>query len=78
MKDLVHSIVTNLVDHEDKVQVSQVDGVESSIIEVRVENGDVGKIIGKNGNTAKSIRTLMKAVGKKNNRRYNLNILSEQ
>lgn len=76
MKDLIRSIVTNLVDHEDHVRINQIDGTESSIIEVKVQDSDVGKIIGKNGNTANSIRTLLKAVGKKNNRRYSLEIIS--
>jgi predicted RNA-binding protein YlqC (UPF0109 family) len=78
MRDLVESIVKNLVDHEGKVEVNLLDGSDSSIIQVKVEVGDVGKIIGKNGNTARSIRTLLKAVGKKNNRRYTLNIISDE
>lgn len=75
MKDLVETIVKSLVDKEEDVNVKQVDGTNSSIIEVGVNKDDLGKVIGKQGNTAKAIRTILKATGKKNNRKYNLNLL---
>lgn len=75
MKDLIKTIVTNLVDNEDDVEISQLDGTYSSIIEVKVNKDDVGKIIGKEGNTAKSIRTILKAVGKKHNKVFKLEII---
>ena len=75
MKELVETIVKSLVDNEEDVRVKQVDGTTSSIIEVDVNKDDVGKVIGKQGNTAKAIRTILKATGKKNNRKYNLNLL---
>ena len=75
MKDLVQTIVKSLVDDESAVEVTQLDGVNSSIIEVKVTQDDVGKIIGKQGNTARSIRTILKAAGKKNNRVYKFEII---
>jgi predicted RNA-binding protein YlqC (UPF0109 family) len=75
MKELVETIVKSLVDHETEVSVKQVDGTTSSIIEVNVNKDDVGKVIGKQGNTAKAIRTILKASGKKQNRKFSLNLV---
>jgi predicted RNA-binding protein YlqC (UPF0109 family) len=67
--------VKSLVDHESDVVVKQLDGTNTSIIEVGVNKEDVGKVIGKQGNTAKAIRTILKASGKKNSHKYNLILL---
>lgn len=75
MRELVETIVKSLVDHEGEVNVKQVDGTASSIIEVNVNKDDVGKVIGKQGNTAKAIRTILKASGKKQNRKFSLNLV---
>jgi predicted RNA-binding protein YlqC (UPF0109 family) len=75
MRELVETIVKSLVDHESEVSVKQVDGTTSSIIEVNVNKDDVGKVIGKQGNTAKAIRTILKASGKKQNRMFRLNLV---
>ena len=75
MKDLVEEIAKALVDAPDEVQVKEVAGEQSTVFELRVAPDDLGKVIGKQGRTARSIRTLLGAVGTKMNRRYSLEIL---
>lgn len=75
MKDLVEEIAKALVDAPDEVQVREVAGEQVTVFELRVAPDDLGKVIGKQGRTARSIRTLLGAVGTKLNRRYSLEIL---
>jgi predicted RNA-binding protein YlqC (UPF0109 family) len=75
MKDLVEDIAKALVDTPEEVSVRQVDGEQVTVLELRVAPGDLGKIIGKQGRTARSIRTLLGAAGMKLNRRFTLEIL---
>jgi predicted RNA-binding protein YlqC (UPF0109 family) len=75
MKQLVEDIAKALVDSPDEVVVREVDGEQATLIELRVAPADVGKVIGKQGRTARSIRTLLNAVGMKLNRRFTLEIL---
>lgn len=75
MKNLLIEIVKSLVDKEDAVSVNEVQGNQTDIFEVTVDKDDVGKIIGKQGKTAQSIRTLMRAISKKKGKSYILNIL---
>ena len=76
MKEFIQSIVTHLVDKEDLVSVKEITGETSDILlEVSADKDDVGKIIGKQGNTARAIRTILKAVSKKQGKRYTLNII---
>ena len=75
MKDLVEMICKVLVDFPEEVKVSQIDGEQISILEVRVTQSDIGKVIGKQGRTAESIRTIVNAAGMKQKRRYILEIL---
>jgi predicted RNA-binding protein YlqC (UPF0109 family) len=56
VKELIELIAKSLVDNPDKVQVSQLDGEQTSILELRVAPDDVGKVIGKQGRTAQAIR----------------------
>jgi len=65
MKDFVEYIARQLVDNPDEVKVSQIDSVKTTIYELSVADGDLGKIIGKNGRTAKAIRTLLTATSAK-------------
>ncbi len=69
MKEILHTIITNLVDNPDSVEVNQIDGTQSVVFEVKVAEGDMGKIIGKQGRIAKSIRTVMKAVAAKEHKK---------
>lgn len=75
MKDLVEEIAKALVDAPDSVTVKEVEGERVTVLELRVAPSDIGKIIGKQGRTARCIRTLLGAVGMKQNRRFELSIL---
>ena len=75
MKDLVVAIARALVDHPDEVQVRAVDGEQVTVLELRVHLEDIGKVIGRQGRTAKAIRTLLGAAGMKQQKRYTLEIL---
>jgi len=75
VKELVVEIAKVLVDHPEDVSVKEVSGEQVTVLELRVAAGDVGKVIGKQGRTARSIRTLLGAAGVKANRRYTLEIL---
>ena len=61
MRELVESIAKALVDHPDQVQVNSVEGEQVTVLELRVHPEDLGKVIGRQGRTAKSIRTLLGA-----------------
>ncbi len=75
MKDLVIEIAKALVDIPDEVTVREVEGEQTTVLELRVAPSDLGKVIGKQGRTARSIRTLLGAAGMKLNRRFTLEIL---
>ena len=75
MKELVTEIVKVLVDSPADVVVSEVAGEQTTVLELRVAPGDLGKVIGKQGRTARSIRTILGAAGMKMNRRFTLEIL---
>jgi predicted RNA-binding protein YlqC (UPF0109 family) len=75
VKDLVTEIAKALVDIPDEVTVREVEGEQVTVLELRVAPSDLGKVIGKQGRTARSIRTLLGAAGMKLNRRFTLEIL---
>jgi len=75
MKQLIEDIAKALVDLPDEVTVSEVQGEQVTVLELRVAPSDLGKVIGKQGRTARSIRTLLGAAGMKLNRRFTLEIL---
>jgi predicted RNA-binding protein YlqC (UPF0109 family) len=75
MKELVEAIARALVDHPEQVQVHAVDGEQVTILELKVAPDDLGKVIGRQGRTAKSIRTLLGAAGMKLRKRFTLEIL---
>jgi len=75
MKDLVKYIAQALVDNPDAVEVSEIEGEQTSVIELRVAKEDLGKIIGKHGRTAQSIRTILSASSAKNKKRAVLEII---
>ena len=78
MKKLVESIAKSLVDNPDKVQVSQLEGEQSSIIELKVAPEDVGKIIGKQGRNVQAIRIILSAAGMKLKKRYILELIEKE
>lgn len=75
MKELVEFIVKSLVDNPDKVMLEEVEGEKTTVIELRVDPADLGKVIGKQGRTARSIRTILNAAGIKRGKRVVLEIL---
>jgi uncharacterized protein len=75
MKELVENIAKALVDHPELVQVRSVEGEQVTVLELRVAPDDLGKVIGRQGRTAKSIRTLLGAAGMKLKKRFTLEIL---
>ncbi|HUS06292.1 MAG TPA: KH domain-containing protein [Bryobacteraceae bacterium] len=75
MKTLVEDIAKALVDIPEEVAVKELDGEQVTVLELRVAASDLGKVIGKQGRTARSIRTLLGAAGMKLNRRFTLEIL---
>ena len=78
MKELVELIAKSLVDKPDNVQVSQLNGEQTSIIELKVAQDDIGKIIGKQGRTAQAIRVILGAAGMKLKKRFNLEIIEKR
>ena len=75
MKEILETIINTLVSNKDAVSINQIDGEQSIIFEVKVAEEDMGKIIGKQGAIAKSIRTIMKAVASKENKRVTIEFL---
>ena len=75
MKELVEMIAKALVDSPDQVAVRAIEGEQSTVFELKVAQSDLGKVIGKQGRTARSIRTILGAAGMKLKRRFTLEIL---
>ena len=75
MREFIEFIVRALVDQPEAVEVSEVEGTRTTVYELRVGPGDLGKVIGKGGQTAKSIRTLMAAAAARQGKRAVLEIL---
>jgi uncharacterized protein len=78
MKEAVELILKKLVHEPEAVDVREVERERSTtVVEVRVAQGDVGKVIGRQGRTVKALRSLLYAAGQKQNRRYVLDIVEE-
>lgn len=75
MKELVEAVAKALVDHPEHVNVRAVEGEQTTVIELRVHPEDLGKVIGRQGRTAKSLRTILGAAGMKLRKRITLEIL---
>ncbi len=75
MKELIEMIARALVDNPDEVSVTEVEGEQTTVLELRVAQTDLGKVIGKQGRTARAIRTLLGASGMKLRKRFVLEIL---
>ena len=74
-KDLIEYIAKSLVDDPDAVSVNETEGERGPVLELRVAEGDIGKVIGKYGRIAKALRTVLSASGSKDGKRYSLDIL---
>jgi len=75
MKDLLVEIAKALVDNPEDVSVTEVEGEQTTVLELRVREEDLGKVIGRQGRTARALRTLLTATGMKVHKRFVLEIL---
>ncbi len=75
MKDILETIIKNLVSEKEAVSIREVEGERSIILEVKVSANDMGKIIGKEGRVAKAIRTIIKAVAAKEEKRVTIEFI---
>lgn len=75
LKDLIEYIAKSLVDNPDEVKVTEIEGEQTSVIELRVAKEDLGKVIGKQGRTARAMRTILGAASTKDRKRAVLEIL---
>ncbi len=75
MKEILQTIIKNLVDNPDAVEINQVDEATSIVFEIKVAEEDMGKVIGKQGRIAKSIRTVMKAVAAKEHKKVTVEFI---
>ena len=78
MRHLLQTIVSALVDYPDAVEVKQVDGETTCILEIRVAPEDIGKVIGRQGRNIASLRTLLHAVGAKEKKHILLEVLEDK
>lgn len=78
MKQLIQEIIQALVDHPESLQVDVITESDSSVIRVRVAHDDIGKVIGKQGRTARSLRTILGAASMKLHHRFALDIIEDQ
>ena len=75
MKDLINYIAQALVDHPEEVNVTEVEGNQTSVLELKVAKEDIGKVIGKQGRTARAMRTILGAASAKLKKRTVLQII---
>jgi predicted RNA-binding protein YlqC (UPF0109 family) len=78
MKELVIFLAKQLVNHPDSVEVTETQGETASVLELRVAKEDLGRVIGKQGRTAKSIRTILNAAASRTNRKVVLEIIEDK
>ena len=75
MKTLIEFVAKSLVDHPDQVEVKEVEGEQTTVLELKVAQDDLGKVIGKQGRTARVLRTILSAASTKARKRTVLEIL---
>ena len=75
MRELIAYVVRFLVDHPDEVEVREIEGEQTRVLELRVAKGDMGKVIGKQGRTARALRTILAAASARLHKRTVLEIL---
>ena len=78
MKELVLFLAKHLVNHPDQVEVKETHGDTASVLELKVAKEDLGRVIGKQGRTAKSIRTILNAAASRTNRKVVLEIVEDK
>ncbi len=75
LKDLIHYVAKSLVDMPDQVEVTEISGEQTTVIELKVDKTDLGKVIGKQGRTARALRTILNAASTKLRKRSVLEII---
>lgn len=75
MEEILKTIISNLVDNKEAVEINKIDGEKSITFEVKVADGDMGKVIGRQGRLAKSIRTVMKSVAAKEHKKVSVEFI---
>lgn len=75
MKEILETIIKNLVENKEEVSINEIEGTQSVVFEVKVAENDMGKIIGRQGKIAKSIRTVMKAIAAKEHKKATVEFL---
>ena len=75
MKEILNTIIVNLVDDKEAVEVNEINGTQSVVFEVKVAESDMGKVIGKQGKIAQSIRTIMKAAASRESKRVTVEFI---
>ena len=75
MKEVLKTIISNLVDNVDAVEIKETENEKSVLLEVKVDESDMGRVIGKQGRIAKSIRTVMKAFGAKEHKKVTVEFI---
>ncbi len=75
MKELIEKSAKVMVDSPDEVKVEEIEGEKTVVLELRVAKSDVGKIVGREGNHARAIRTILQAASGKYGKRYNIEII---
>ena len=75
LRDVIETIAKALVDNSDEVSVKEIDGEATVVLELRVAPQDLGKVIGKQGRTARAMRTILRGAGMKLKKRFVLEIL---
>ena len=75
MKELLELIAKSLVDNPDEVKVTEIEGEQATVLELRVAREDLGKVIGKQGRTARSVRTILASAGMKLRKRIAVEII---
>ena len=75
MKEIIETIILNLVDNKDAVEITEKQDEKSVVFEVKVANEDMGKVIGRQGRLAKSIRTVMKAVAAREHKKVSVEFI---
>lgn len=75
-KELLLALVTKIVDYPDEVTITEVEGERAAILELRVHDSDVGKVIGREGRIINALRTLVKAAAGRENKRITIELLS--
>ncbi len=73
--EMLEYVIENLIDEPDQLRLTEIEGTEENVIEVRVAPEDIGKIIGKNGSVARALRTLLTAAASKEDKNYVLEII---